>query len=408
MSYTIQPTTPSTPYWPLVFRNSRTSTADVESLLVDVKVSGVKVASFRKLYDTQSSAGVYTFDIDVQIPVSRECAPNATAMSSIFGTMGELNVVNNTDVYKLYAIDTYLEFTNDDGYLETSTASIETSSGYYALPAARRRDTVNLSRYYYPLHGNDFEFLTSAPDNQPVADTDNYFLSFLANGCDAAKFIFEEYGGSRTREVVISLGDKDDAERMTTIGVGVANIKGTINATVLSGTFPTDLSPYRSYEVSVGIMVSSTYFRRSETRTFVLEGTCAGNLRVYWMNPYGGIDQYTFFGQLLRKQEDRGVITQIAPAWDITTSPPTTPASRGNIKTALEVDAVYEIREPVDFEKGEFLRTLRASSEIYASVGGEYQAVVLKPAEVEYDNNRTAETTMAFSFILATENMQDI
>ena len=408
MSYTIQPTTPSTPYWPLVFRNSRTSTAEVESLLVDVKVDGAKVASFRKLYDTQSSAGVYTFDIDVQIPVSRECAPNATAMSSIFGTMGELNVVNNTDVYKLYAIDTYLEFTNDDGYLETSTASIETSSGYYALPAARRRDTVNLSRCYYPLHGTDFEFLTSAPDNQPVADTDNYFLSFLANGCDAAKFIFEEYGGSRTREVVISLGDKDDAERMTTIGVGAANIKGTVNATILSGTFPTDLSAYRSYEVSVGIMVSTTYFRRSETRTFVLDGTCAGNLRVYWMNPYSGIDQYTFFGQLLRKQEDRGVITQIAPAWDITTSPPTTPASRGNIKTALEVDTVYEIREPVDFEKGEFLRTLRASSEIYASVGGEYQAVVLKPAEVEYDNNRTAETTMAFSFILATENMQDI
>jgi hypothetical protein len=408
MSYTIQPVTPSTPYWPLVFRNSRTTTADAESLLVEVYVGGTLAGSYRKPYDTVSTAGVYTFDCDAQIPVSRECGPQATAMSTLFGTMGEMNVVTNSDIYKAYTVATYLETLNNDGYLETSTASGETSSILYALPAARRKDTVNLGRYHYPTNGSGFEFLTAAPDNQPVADTDNYFLSFLSNGTNAVRFIFYEYEEGRTKEVVISLVEKDDIEFMVTIGVGPANILGTVNASILSGTMPTSLAAYRYYEVSAGVYATGTYTRRSEIRNLVLDGTCTGNLRLYWMNPYAGIDQYTFFGQLLRKQQDTGVTTEIAPAWNIATTPQTQPYSRGNIKTAMTAATVFEVREPVDFEKGEFLRTIRKSPEVYASVNGEYHAVVIAPGEVEYDNNRTAQTVMTFNVLMDSENIQDI
>jgi hypothetical protein len=131
-------------------------------------------------------------------------------------------------------------------------------------------------------------------------------------------------------------------------------------------------------------------------------------LRLYWMNPYAGIDQYTFFGQLLRKQQDTGVTTEIAPAWDIASTPQTQPHSRGNIKTAITAATVFEVREPVDFEKGEFLRTIRKSPEVYASVNGEYHAVVIAPGEVEYDNNRTAQTVMTFNVLMDSENIQDI
>jgi hypothetical protein len=408
MSYTIEPVTPQTPYWPLVFRNTRTTSADAETLFVEVYVGGTLAGTYRKPYDTTTTAGVYTFDVDAQIPVSRECGPKATAFSSLFGTFGTTTVVNNSDIYKAYTVATYLEVLNNDGYLEQSSASGETSSVLYALPAARRKDTVNLGRFHYPTTGSGFKFITTAPDGQPVAETDNYFLSFLSNGTDAMRFIFYEYEEGKTKETVISLDEKNDTERMVTVGVGPANVTGTLNNTLLSGTMPTNMSIFRYYEISVGVYATGTFTRRSEIKRLTLEGTCGGNLRLYWMNPYAGIDQYTFFGQIVRKQQDAGAITEIAPEWNITATPPTKPSSRGNIKTGMTAQTVYEIREPVDLEKGEFLRDVRKSAEVYASVNGQYHAVVIQPGEVEFDNNRVANTVMTFNVVMDTENIQDV
>ncbi len=233
MSYLYSPARISGAYRPLVFRNSRTTTAQAEYLVCSIYVNTGLKAIYRKPW---ISSGVnFVFDIDVQSVVARNAAPYGYQKSSIFGTLGVKELVSNTDVFVEYYMESELEIRNTDGYLETVSGSGETTATLYAIPAIRSLYDITLDDYYQPSASTaGFEFLTTAPDEQEVDTDDNFFISWLSRGTNAMQLIFYNSAGSTVNTAVIATASDVADERMNTLGIGPANILGTGSLSVLA------------------------------------------------------------------------------------------------------------------------------------------------------------------------------
>jgi len=408
MSYTYEPPHIATCYRPLMFRNIRTSSADVQSVLCELYVSGTLRATFRKpWYDDTST---FKFDIDAQTVVARNCAPFTSPKSTQFEVWDAMSVNANTDTFVPYYLTTTVEIENEDGYLEEVAGSEETSSTLYAMPAIRPVNGYSMDQYYQPSSTGDFYFLTNAPTTQPVSLDENYSISWLSRGTEAAMFTFLEPSGSG-QVVVIRTNPNRNEEKMMTVGVGPANILGNLTLTYLSGTMPASLAPYVRYTFSVGYWSDGNYTRESEVRTFEIVPACPWRQRLYWMGPLAGVEQYTFCGQIVKKQADTGNVGELAHPIQEVQDPPglfVIPGSRGPIKTGIDTRLQIDIREPVDPEKGEWLRWIRKSPEVYLEVDGALQAVTVLPGDTEYERSREANAVLSFTVLAEYESTQEL
>lgn len=408
MSYAYEPPHIATCYRPLLFRNVRTSTAEVQTALCSLYVSGTLRATFRKpWYD---NTGTFKFDIDAQTVVARNCAPYAGAMSSPFETWDKIVPIDNTDTFVPYYLTAAIEIENDEGYLQQVEGSTETSSTLYALPAIRSVNDSGIYNYYQPSATGDFLFLTNAPDPQPVSTDENYSISWLSKGTEAAMFTFftPELTG---QNVIIRTNANTATEKMMTLGVGPANILGAATVTLLAGSLPSSLATYAYYTFSVGTWIDGQYTRESEERTFTLSPACQWRQRLYWMGPLGGVEQYTFCGQIIRKQVDTGSVGELAHPIEEVADPPqlrATPGSRGIIKTGIDTRIQLDIREPVTPEVGEWLRWIRKSPEVYLEVDGQLQAVTVIPGDTEYERSREANALFSITVLVDNESTQEL
>jgi hypothetical protein len=199
---------------------------------------------------------------------------------------------------------------------------------------------------------------------------------------------------------------------MHTLGVGPANLLGSATGlTTLSGSKPTSLAAYKYYTFSVGTWSGSAYTRESELITLTIETACSWGQRLYWMGAMGGPEQYTFKGQIVKKQTDAGNVGEISPVWTEVQDPPVqeplTPA-RGIIKTDIDTRIEYEIREPVTPAFGAWLRTLRKSPEVYIEIDGKYQACTIAPGNTEYERSRSPNAEMQLTVIVENESSQEL
>lgn len=125
----------------------------------------------------------------------------------------------------------------------------------------------------------------------------------------------------------------------------------------------------------------------------------------------GGPEQYTFKGQIVKKQSDTGNVGEISPVWTEVQDPPVqeplTPA-RGIIKTDIDTRIEYEIREPVTPEFGAWLRTLRKSPEVYIEIDGQYHACTIAPGNTEYERSRSPNAEMQLTVIVENESSQEL
>lgn len=405
MSYLYQPARIASSYRPLMFRNSRTTTADAEYLICDVYVNTSLKGTFRKPWT--SSAGAYLFDVDVQSIVSRNCAPYTTAKTSIFGTLDNKELTSSTDLLTQYYLYSELEIRNSSGYLETVAGSGETSNTLYALPSIRSMQDVSMDDYYQPSAGGDFLFLTNAPAEQNVGTDENFFISWMVYGTNALNLIFYNAAGSATHNVVVTTASGLTDDRVASVGIGPANIIGTGSLTLASGTWPTSFASIAYYTFSAGTY-SGSYTRRSELRRLNVVPRCEWSQRVYWMGPTGGPEQYTFTGQIIRQQTDEGTVGELAPRWDLTSTPPVQGYQRGVVKLDIETQVEIEILEPVDPYTGAWLRGLRSSPEVYLEVDGKYRVITVKPGQTEYERSREGVSEFKAVLIVDRESVQEI
>ena len=406
MSYLYQPARISSAALPLVFRNSRTTTAEAEYLICDIYLGGSKKATFRKPWF--SSGADFLFDVDAQSVVVRNMAPYTYQKSTIFGNLGVKELYYSSDVFTEYNIVTTLEVRGNDGYLQTVSGSAETSSTLYALPAVRGIADMSMNAYYSPSAGGDFKFLTTGPATQQVGIAESYFISWLGRATDAAQLLYYNAAGTQVGSTVIATGNDVADERVNSLSIGPANLTGTGTVVVLNGALPTTFANIAYYTFSAGVWSGGSYTRKSELRRLDIVPRCGWAQRVYWMGTLGGCEQYTFQGQITKKQVDSGNIGEVAPLWNVALSPPAPAHSRGLVKTENEGELQYEIRESIPTEYGDWLRTLRKSPEAYLDVNGKYRAIVTAPGTATYEQSREALTEFEVTLIVDREASQEL
>lgn len=406
MSYLYEPARISGAYRPLIFRNSRTTTADAEYLICNVYVNTGLKATFRKPWF--SSGADFLFDVDVQSVVARNMSPYTTQKTTVFGNLGVRELYSSTDAFVEYYIDSSLEVRGTDGYLQTVAGSSEVSSTLYALPAVRPVESLTMSAYYSPSAGGDFKFLTTAPQVQEVGTNESFFVSWLSRGTDAMQLLFYNTAGAQVGSTVILTSTSSADEKMNSISVGPANLTGTGTLVVLNGSLPTNFNNIAYYTFSAGTWSGSAYTRRSEVRQLNITSRCGWSQRVYWMGLLGGCEQYTFQGQIIKKQADTGAVGELAPNWNIAQSPPVQAHDRGIVKTGIDGRIEYEITEPIGPDAGDWLRVLRKSPEVYLDINGKYRAVTVEPGNATYERSREAEAEFQCTLIVDQETAQEL
>lgn len=406
MSYLYEPARISAASIPLIFRNSRTTSAQAEYLICDIYIGGNKKATFRKPWF--SSGADFLFDVDAQSVVARNVAPYTYQKTTVFGNLGVKELYYSSDVFTEYNVVTTLEVRGTDGYLQTVGGSAETSSTLYALPAIRGLDELNMNKYYAPSAGGDFKFLTTGPTTQQVGTAESFFISWLGRATNAVQLLYYNAAGAQTGSTVVATGDSVNDERVNSLSLGPANLTGSGTLTILNGSLPSDFSNIAYYTFSAGTWAGGNFTRQSELRRLDVVPRCGWAQRVYWMGSLGGCEQYTFQGQITRKQIDAGAVGEIAPTWNVALSPPSPAHSRGMVKTESEGELQLEIRESVPTDYGDWLRTLRKSPEVYLDVNGKYKAVVTLPGTATYEQSREALTEFEVTIIADRERTQEL
>ena len=316
-------------------------------------------------------------------------------------------MTSSTDLLTQYYLYSELEIRNSSGYLETVAGSGETSNTLYALPSIRPLQDVSMDDYYQPSASGDFLFLTNAPEEQNVGSDENFFISWLVYGTNALNLIFYNAAGSATHNVVVTTAAGLTDDRVASVGIGPANILGTGSLTLASGTWPTSFASIAYYTFSAGTY-SGSYTRKSELRRLNVVPRCEWSQRVYWMGPTGGPEQYTFIGQIIRQQTDEGTVGELAPRWDLTSTPPVQGYQRGVVKLDIETQVEIEVLEPVDPYTGAWLRGLRSSPEVYLEVDGKYRVITVKPGQTEYERSREGIAEFKAVLIVDRESVQEI
>lgn len=132
------------------------------------------------------------------------------------------------------------------------------------------------------------EFLTNSPRTIDIATGESYVLSLYSSNTtpNAIGIIFRDIAGNQigTTQIIdftATIGGRYD------VAVGLANL-ATAGITPPAGTV--------SYDVTVGVRISIVYVASTETVTFKIVNKCDGDVRVHFLNRWGGFDSFTFTG----------------------------------------------------------------------------------------------------------------
>ena len=384
MAFTSEPDELAAAYRPLRFTLEETSSDAVESAKVEVTVNGSLALTYRKPYSAKAGND-YTFYIDVQSPVQRALAPrtDAAAASTIFPSLTAFASTDASDCYAEYSLTAYLEYRSSAGVLVTSSASIASSTAY-AYAARRPANDVSMTDYYYQGSGT-FKWLTDGPSAQEIGTDEAASLCASRKGWNQYLFKFYDSVGF------------DSSAAVPVVGVGTAPLMETIDAGTanVTGVDFTGISYYTVELANSGTIVS-------EPMRFDVVKRCAHAKRMYWMNSLGGVDQYTFEGQITKIHEYDGVIGEINQPV------PTDSDLPGIVKTGITSQVKYRIREVMDATTADWVRNLFISPEVYMEQDGNLWRVTVEPGGVEIDTSNEAQQEIEFNVLFENEITQEI
>lgn len=389
MSYTTVPAELSAAYRAMRVINEQTSTEDVESVFIDVRVAGSSVVTYRKPY-TSKSGNDYTFDFDIQAPIQRYLAPrtNYSAASSIFPTLSSYNVRNAADCYANYGVRTYLEWRTSAGLLTTSSA-YEATSTLYAFAAKRPASDITMTDYYYQGSGT-FKVLTDGPSAQEIGTSEAAAICLAQKGWNTASYKF--YSGGVLDSSATQAAGTGTNPTMYSLDSGTANLAG---QTGMPASF--DDIDYYTIEFGSGGLPS-----RTETFRFDVVKRCPHAKRLYWMNSLGGVDQYTFEGQVTKRHVFGGKIGEINQPI------PTDSDLPGIVKTGITGQVKYKIVESMDAETADWVRNLFISPEVYVEESDGLWRVTIEPGNIDIDTSNEPLQEITFTILVENEITQDV
>jgi hypothetical protein len=388
MSYTINPDTLSSLLYPVSYRSLEPSA--VVQKQVDVYVGGSLAGSFLAA-QTGTSGSSAVFDTNVQSFLYSDVAPLTGAKTSFFGTLDTYSLTNNTDVIKSLFCVSKNQTVSSAGFLETSTATQFSSTGF-VIPSQFYENEFDLNDFYSPS-ANPFRFLTTNNQDRRCNDDGNIFLSFIGKGVNAAQFEFWTKSGS-SAVTIVDLVNSTANNDLYSLSIGVANVFGS-SAVFHSGNFPTHSSAYSFYEVSVGNYTGS-YSRLSEKIQVNIEPNCSDNIDLHWFGKYGGAESYQFRGLIVDLQNANADIINISQPWNVAASPRANSFDKTIIKTNQRVNKRKQVKCSIPHEDAFYISSLFYSPEVYIIENGKYVNVTISNAETLTDNNRTTDIEVSF------------
>jgi len=390
MSYTINPDTLSSLLYPVSYRSIEPSA--VVQQQIDVYVGGSLAGSFLAA-QTGTSGSSAVFDTNVQSFLYSDVAPLTGSKTSFFGTLDTYSLTTNTDVIKSVFCVSKNQTVSSAGFLETSTASQFSSTGF-VIPSQFYGDenNFNLNDFYQPS-ANPFRFLTTNNQDRRCNDDGNIFLSFIGKGVNAAQFEFWTKSGSSAVTIVDFVNSTANND-LYSLSIGVANVFGS-SAIFHSGNFPTHSSAYSFYEVSVG-NYSGSYLQLSEKIQVNIEPTCNDNIDLHWFGKYGGAESYQFRGLIQDLQNANADIINISQPWNVAASPRANSFDKTIIKTNQRVNKRKQVKCNVPHEDAVYISSLFYSPEVYIIENGKYVNVSISNAETLTDNNRATDIEVSF------------
>jgi hypothetical protein len=389
MSFTTTPEELSAAYRPIRFIDERTSSEDVESVKIQVFVSGGTTTTYRKPY-TSKSGNDYTFDFDVQAPIQRYLAPrtNYSAASTVFPTLDSYNIRIASDCYAFYTIRSFLEWRTSAGLITTSSA-YEESSSLYAYAAKRPPSDIRMRDYYYQGSGT-FKTLTDGPSAQEIGTSEAAAICLAQKGWNT--IIYKFYSGGVLDSSATQAAGTGTNPTLYSVDSGTANLAG-------QGGMPSSFDDIDYYTVEFG---SGGLPTRTETRRFDIVKRCAHAKRLYWMNSLGGVDQYTFEGQITKQHRFGGSIGEINQPTPTDTDLP------GIVKTGITGQVKYKIVEAVEADTADWIRNLFISPEVYMEEGGDLWRVAIEPGNIDIDTSNAIRQEITFSVLFENEITQDV
>jgi hypothetical protein len=390
MSYTINPDVLSSLLYPVSYRSIEPSA--VVQQQVDVYVGGTLAGSFLAA-QTGTSGSSAVFDTNIQSFLYSDVAPLTGAKTSIFGALNLYSRTNNTDVIKSVFCVSKNQTVSSAGFLETSTASQFSSTGF-VIPSQFYGDDndFNLSDFYQPS-ANPFKFLTTNNQDRRCNEDGNIFLSFVGKGVNAAQFEFWTKSGT-SAVTIVDLVNSTANNDLYTLSIGVANLYGS-SAIFHSGNFPLSSSAYSFYEISVG-SYSGSFTRLSEKIQVNIEPNCSDNIDLHWFGKYGGAESYQFRGLIQDLQNANADIINISQPWNVVSNPRANSYDKTIIKTNQRVNKRKQVKCNIPHEDAVYISSMFYSPEVYIIENGKYVNVTISNAETLTDNNRATDIEVSF------------
>lgn len=285
-------------------------------------------------------AGVYTFDIASVLDKQITPAPR---------TLGGTGAVANTDGYEAFNVTFTEEYEDQNGLLKEGDSA--DGNVYDAIRAATQYNEDQDIADYVAAFADTGKFLTTSPDFH-IASTEEVQLSLLVTSATESVNLYlllTNSAGATSSQTVTAV---------TIVG------SGTLLATfpVNSGKFGSNVRADCTAKDQAGNVIS-------ETKTIYIDQPCSNGKRVWWRNPLGGYDAYTF-----PIQPDKNVeVSRSAYAQNN--------ATKGNYTYKVsDVDSWEEVYVSSSYltpAQGEWLATLLRSKEVYVQDGSTLRPILL-------------------------------
>lgn len=393
-------------YRPNKFLVSMTSANPLVLAQASIVVDSLSVTSMSKspLYNIGTT---YYFEFDVAKVLQTYSAPKSTAKTTVFPDTLNLPLnVSNTDCHTLVGlIISYYYNDPTTGLLTQFVTTDIIPTGYPAMNGTRQTRNfaaMGMNGYIMVTGSGTSPFLTNFPNTvgsyYPICPTENAYLSFIPNLCNAVKVETVDSGGVLIDSGLFSITPNANLIP-TTIGVGMINLA---TQTYFDGSVNMSDPALAEYRIYIGnaYLISGNWIfvQASENRVFKKIECCnERSTRLHWLNRLGGADAYTFSSKKKLEQKNKSELAQVPQTWSYTT-PPTTIYDRGLFKIAQDVTVEYEVQSKFYSEaEGAWIAELLSSPEVYLETSDGLVAVVITDSSITMsENNELLNVTINF------------
>jgi len=300
----------------------------------------------------------YYFNVDIQQYVQRYLTKRSRR--STFGDLNAETRVTNTDSYLEITVEFKYEYRDaTTGKINAFVYTDYSNTQYACITTRQNGEDMSLDDFLgVPLVTTAKRFLTNSPTSRKIQETENIFLSFLGEWNFIMIETFDSTGTLINTSYLTTFGGSDE---MNTIGVGKPQLQAIPNASYFNSV-PPNFTNCAYYTITAGLGVplftALLFFLNSDTHTYTFEEACNKNLRLYWTNTLGGVDNYDF-------SYTDFIVGVSSDLFQKPLNYPHTQDDYGRARTNIQANRVYNCTKIVTNAEMAWLKELFYSVEVY-------------------------------------------